>query len=240
MAQPLFFELHPLTWGALASARTPTRRLRDDLFEVHVERPRWLEPPTPERSSDFRLRQIPARELTIAERTKERTVVQAQLAQAMPDVGFRPGATGASADSISFEHALSLVAQRELPIIVNEIVEGRSFWFFPRLKPLGSCGVFVAKRAGAMTDAGAKFPQEDWLWAYERGLIVDTPVDLVITRVMNLAGTRRFLRDTLRLALSLESYQMLDRPPITLTRAVNWTAIQALRVHAARLFEWRI
>ena len=245
MSRPGFLELHPVSWAEIVQASATTRRLADDLFDVQIEKSRLsveahVEPyPTPAISTTFWLRGIAARELSIAQDGETVVDVRVTLTQPMPDVSFRPDPLLALPHGISFDDAVEIVECRELPIYVNGIVEGRDYWFFPRFHS-ASCGLFVAKEDGAVTDAGSAFPPEDWLWGYDHGLVTTANVDLCITRVFDLALARRLLKEHFGLRPSHELMLGLERPPLVIARAVNWRAIRWLRYTAGAAFAWYV
>ena len=245
MSRPGFLELHPVSWAEIIQASATTRRLADDLFDVQVEKSRisveaHVAPhPTPAISETLWLHGIAARELTITGDTETLVEVRAALTAPMPDVSFHPNPSLAFPHGISFDDAVEIVECREMPIFVNGIVEGRDYWFFPRFQ-LDSCGLFVAKEDGAVTDAGSAFPAEDWLWGYDHGLVTTTHVDLCITRVFDLAMARRLLKEHFGLRPSSEPMLGLERPPLVIARAVNWRSIRWLRYTAGAAFMWHV
>lgn len=56
----------------------------------------------------------------------------------------------------------------------REVEERSSYWVF-RVGSIGSIGIVVDKADGVVTVLGSAFSMEDWLWGYERGLLVEKP-----------------------------------------------------------------
>src|SRR5262245_61010034 len=224
MSRPGFLEFHPMRWAQIVQVSATTRRLEDDLFDVQVEKSRisldgHAEPhPPPAISASFCLRAIAARGRILTREDGTVVDVRVTLATPMPDVSFRPDPALAHPHGISFDDAVEIVECRELPIFVNGIVEGRDYWFFPRFL-IGSCGLFVAKEDGTVTDAGSAFPREDWLWGYDHGLVTTSHVDLYVTRVFDLDMARRLFREHFGLRPSSELLRDLERPPLVVPRA---------------------
>ena len=245
MSRPGFLEFHPVRWAHIVQANATARRLADDLFDVQVEKSRisvetHAEPhPTPAISATFWLDGIAARELVITRDAETVVDVRATLSAPMPDASFHPDPTLALEHGISFDDAVEIVECRGMPIFVNGIIEGRDYWFFPRVAA-SSCGLFVSKEDGAVTDAGSAFPREDWLWGYDHGLVTTEHVDLRVTRVFDLDLARRLLREHFGLRPSSELVRGLERPPVTIVKAVNWRAIRWLRYTAGAAFEWHV
>ena len=245
MSRPGFLEFHPVHWAEITQPSATTRRLADDLFDVQVEKSRLsveahAEPhATPAISETLWLRGIAARELTITRDTETVVDVRATLTAPMPDVSFHPDPALVVPYGISFDDAVEIVECRGMPVYVNGIVEGRDYWFFPKFQA-GSCGLFVSKDDGVVTDAGSAFPPEDWLWGYDHGLVTTVHVDLCVTRVFDLALARRLLKEHFGLRPSSELMLGLERPPLVIARAVNWRAIRWLRYTAGAAFEWHV
>lgn len=245
MSRPGFLEFHPVRWGEISQENATARRLADDTFDVSVEKSRiavetYLEPhATPSIAATFWLRDVAAREIVITRDSETVVDVRVTLKAPIPDVSFRPDPDLAQPYGISFDDAVEIASCRELPIFVNGIVEGRTYWFFPKFT-VGSCGLFVAKENGAVTEAGSAFPPEDWLWGYEHGLVTEENVDLCITRVFNLHLAYHLLKEHLGLRPSSELLLGLERPPVVIPNAVNWTAIRWLRFEARGAFAWHV
>lgn len=106
---------------------------------------------------------------------------------AEPDGGSRPPTrNGSGSRRLHADDALSwmMVGVDEARAIADEYAKRtQSHWFEPglderddyfvaRLGFVGSMGVVIAKANGALTVLGSAYTLEDWLWGYERGLLV--------------------------------------------------------------------
>jgi hypothetical protein len=90
---------------------------------------------------------------------------------------------------------------------------------------------------GHVTDFGSAYPWEDWIWGYERGLVCDEPVDLVVESVIDLEMAVDVL-DALRIGFRADNRRRLAAPPVVFPAAVNWMAIPELRQRGDTAFTW--
>jgi hypothetical protein len=155
------------------------------------------------------------------------------FAEAFP-FPFVPGRISpARTGDVEFFDALEAASLNAGPIHVDEIEELESYWVFP-VHSIGNTGVFVDRRTGRVVEMGSPLPATMWIWGYERGLLEDSPCDLVIEQVKDLARAITPLKRFARIGA-----HDLDALPLVLEGCASWQAVLHL-FEAGDAITWRV
>jgi len=134
---------------------------------------------------------------------------------------------------IAFDEARTRAAACGFPLRGDEAIETDRWWFFP-VRQIGSFGVVVDKTDGRCTCLGSAGRLEDWLWAYDAGLL--DPGDLVVTHVSDPARTRELLRAA-SFSVSADDLQAL---PLRRSAETSWMRLAELRTLAPAIARWHV
>lgn len=139
---------------------------------------------------------------------------------------------------ISFDEALSRAKREYAAVDITSTRETEAYWVFP-VHQTGCFGVVVDKKTGHTTCLGSAWNMETWLWGYERGLVVDAPVNLLVTEVFDIDRSVEILR-RLRISPPQGRRAALQHPPVLFEQAVTWMALGELAADKEASFKWKI
>jgi hypothetical protein len=139
---------------------------------------------------------------------------------------------------ISFDEALSRAKREYEAVDIANVRETGTYWLFP-VRQIGCRGVVVDKQTGLTTCLGSAWDLDTWLWGYEKGLVVEDPVDLVVTEVTDPERAVEILR-RLRISPPQGRRAALQQLPVVFERAVTWIALGELAADKESSFKWRI
>ncbi|MBL8718796.1 MAG: hypothetical protein JNL79_22630 [Myxococcales bacterium] len=134
---------------------------------------------------------------------------------------------------IDLEEARTRAAACGFPLCADGVIETDRWWFIPVLQ-IGSFGVVVDKADGRCTCLGSVGRLEDWLWAYDAGLL--DPGELVVTHVSDPARARELLR-TAGFSVTTADLQTL---PLRRSAETSWMRLAELRALAPEIARWHV
>jgi hypothetical protein len=222
-------EIHDEPRGA--SIRWHEDRLADDLetlARTRIARHRVVERGP---ADDFAASLLPEGE------SAEDLVVEVELSEPLPPAFTPYQKSPRRAGELTFDEILEKMASFG-PVRISGVHEAERWWAFGRWQ-IGSCGCAVERNDGRVTEFGSLYPWDDWLWAYDQGLVCAEPRDLVIESVVDMDAAIALL-DSLRVPCTSDTRQRLARTQVVFERAVNWIAIPKLRQDSPRAFRWSV
>jgi hypothetical protein len=163
---------------------------------------------------------------------------RAHLAETLPALLLTPAHPARSGD-ISFSDALRIARTVGYPVVLSGVTEAERYWYFP-WRQIGSIGGVVEKAAGRLTVFGSAWPVDDWIWAYEHGLLEHDYLDFVVDEVLDLPAAVDVIR-ALRVVRNRRrrdvEQALTSTPPIIFPDLLLGSSIGVLR-RADRAFRW--
>jgi hypothetical protein len=214
-------------------ADVPTAGLTPDQMDVELYDPR-----APDAAAHFSLDGVRAERLAVERESRGFAVVVAELEQPLPAVQPPVPRFAPRAGDISFPQSLDHARRKEKAIDVADVRETERYWVFP-VHRIGCIGVVVEKSDGRATRFGSNWDLDTWIWGYDRGLVTEEPVDLIITAVLDPVEAGRLL-DELHIGGKRREQrrEVLRELPAVLPASVNWMAIGPLHRDAGRSLRW--
>ena len=164
-------------------------------------------------------------------------VVEVELSSALPPAFTPYERYPRCTAEVSFDDVLEKLTTAG-PVRISGVHEAERYWAFGRWQ-IGSCGCAVERADGRVTDFGSAYAWDDWIWGYERGLVRDDRVDLVVESVLDVELAVALL-DTLRIGGCVDNRRRLAAPPVVFPTALNWVAIRELRHRGEAAFTWSV
>jgi hypothetical protein len=234
-----FVELHPAIWGVLPSRRMAScRRLSARRLLVHFDLSRPPEPPgfedqpphpAPLSCRAVKLGNVAGNLERIVDRDEDSALLLVNLESSLSN-------RWSVQCSDEFKLATRKVLRCGGIVVTNAVLEGRHAWIFPQGFSFTSSGIIVDKRTRVVSEAGARWEPDAWLWAYDRGLRRETSGVLVVDAIFDLSGARRILS---KCGLDPSSLSTAgSAQPEAAVGVVDWRAIGPLWEDQERSFTW--
>ena len=144
--------------------------------------------------------------------------------------------------SITLEEARARAAAMGHTMGGGEGRETERWWFFP-VSQVGCKGIVVEKDDGTVTGLGSVGDLEDWLWAYDAGLVRGDAhvVDLIVEDFRDLAQAISILQDV---GIAPNDWRairdVLAHLPARFERVPLWMNMRALRAIDTTIVRWRV